>query len=351
MLKGLAIGFVLGAAVAAGLFKALESRREAAPPAVLSGVVPDGAPAAPSADPGEAALREARATIDSLRAENRQLRDQILALATDPKSGRKRLPDDLWREVAGKLAPMLKGIGKRELEDDPAVQEALIEMFAICSKIAKEYGVTLEEAMMCPDGLPLLMLSALDSSATPPTEAQRAQMTAAVQEAREKWDRMLADRGGMGRLEQRFQAFDLCTDTYSAMTAPLSEEQRALTGTVGALGGDMGDTVTSRDYGTREEVTNRLADSWARALRLEEGQAGALKPVAEDYVQSYQQQEAAFKARREAGEKVSDVEVMRARMQAMIEAQKKVPARVPLSPIQGEALKNWTTLYHIEVTE
>ena len=135
------------------------------------------------------------------------------------------------------------------------------------------------------------------------------------------------------------------------MTAPLSEEQRALTGTVGALGGEMGDTVTSRDYGTRDEVTGRLADSWARALRLEEGQAGALRPVAYDYVRAYQQQEDAFAARRQAGEKISDVEVMRARMQAMIEAQKKVPARVPLSAIQGEALKNWTTLYHIEIRE
>ncbi|MCE9583527.1 MAG: hypothetical protein K8T20_13660 [Planctomycetes bacterium] len=344
MLRGFAIGLFVSAALTLVVCKLLDRGGASAEPApVTAKDEAKGTPGDPVAD------------LARLRTDNEALAKQIadarvaLAKTSDPATVVKKDPSgNPWGKLAKDLVAFMK-----EAKDDPGHQpkrgqEMMMEMFALMGTIAKKYGVTMDEAMLTPDGLPALVMAAFEDADPPLTDAERAALEAATAEATAGWEALQKDKEGKSRLESRLDMMKNGLAAADAMKAALSPGHAETVGTMQAMGmgmsGGMGGGFYSSS-GDREKVKTDFSVQWAKTLKLDPSQSAALEPIVDEYLSACDAVTDEWSKSMGSGQKGGESKMMLGKLAAQIAAQKRIAGTVTLTPAQQKALAGWTTTY------
>lgn len=344
MLKGILAGLVAGALATAGVLKAMAMRHPA--PAAEG---PDAA-AAP-ADNGEL-----KARAEALKAGNEALRKSLDARkaelasletkeAGNGKKKKKKAGEKTWKELAPLLMKAFGGDG--EDRNSKELQAAQLDFMALIARIAKQRGVSMDEAMSCPEGLPQLLRAALESGTPPATPEQLAALDALIAKYTKDWEKIREDGSTLTRLEQKVEISELADQYVQGVFDTMSPEQKA--GSKGfEIFGMMSDGMGGSTHyanGTREAVTKNLTDAWAKALKFDDDQKAQLGPYVEAYMKEFQDVQERGRAAETQGRE-GWKQIQREQTRAQIRAQQAMASGLSLTPKQQKALKDWGTTYH-----
>lgn len=345
MARGFVIGLFLAAALTLVVFRLVERRGRAPSAAPL--------PGATAADP--APTVPAPPDVDRLKTENEDLRRQIAdaraareaaaaAAASKPAAPRAGSP---WGKIARGLLAFLK-----QIKDDPTAaqksQDLFIEMMALMGKIAKERGVSLNEALLTPEGLPALVAGAFEDADPPLTDAERAALEKFAADVTAGWDSIQAGKDGRSALENRREMLLNTLGASDAMSGALSPDHAEAAQQLKSMGlGMMGSLGMSSHFaqGTPEQIRDNFSHQWAKTLKMDESQAAALAPFVDEYMRSVDAASAEFQRDAAAGVQGGESRLILARLEAQIAAQKKIASSFTLTPAQKKALDGWTTTY------
>ncbi|NUN47462.1 MAG: hypothetical protein HUU15_01365 [Candidatus Brocadiae bacterium] len=351
MHKGILLGLVIGAVFTAVLLKALDGRGG-------TGGTRDGTAGAPTAADTEAADLKAR--LDRQRGENETLRKAIadaeaaLAAArppagTDPESVRK---EKAWSDIAARLAKVFKDPAAMSEADRKSMESVYLELITIMGAVARRTGLTMEDVMYSPEGMPALLAAVLEASETPLTAEQRVQMERLLQESGAEWKAFQEGREAWTGLEQRLRLMEMGTGYRDQVGAFLTPEQAKLAqgiSSVGMIGSSMGGGQ-GYSTGTRAEVTEDLTNKWIRNLKLDASHAPVVKPIVEEFIRDYQEAQRALTSP-QPGVDLDWTAIQHKQLEAQIAAQRKLDATLGLTAEQRTALRNWKTVYGIWISE
>lgn len=339
MLRGALAGFVVGAVVAALLFRFFADRRGAEGPEGTGAVSPAGAPAA-VADPEAARLREAlaasEATVEGLRREIAALK------AAPPAGGSAAAPAADWGGIGRKLLAARKDQRRFWDSDDSATQDLMFEFLAMMRAEAARLGVGVDEIIAAPSGLAALAEAFLENADPPMDEAQRARVREVLEKLGAGWEEYAKNRGSLTRLEMQRELDRMSDDIDRDISAALPEEHVAAwddlrdfwyTATPASYGGG----VPSRSASSTAEVVSSWTDSWSGDLELDAVQKVALRPLVEEHVRELERLHAAFPAattdHQRIGNEVRDL---------MIRTHRRIADTLQLTDQQARALREWT---------
>ncbi|MBI2920410.1 MAG: hypothetical protein HYY18_04935 [Planctomycetes bacterium] len=354
MLKGILIGLVVGAALTVGVLKAMGAGKPGG----------EGANSGEGAGSGKtedvAALKDEAARLRAANEETRKTLDgrlaELIALEKTPekdpagKKGRKS-----WGDLAPKMLRMAKiwgDPGAADKESQKEAQAIMLDMFSMLGAIAKEYGLTLDDAMSTPDGLPAMMLAVLDASENPPSPAQRAEIEALMAKYGEGWKAFMEGRGAKSTLEQRLARGEMTAGYEDGLQAILTDAQRQTTGSMASMtmiGGAMG---ANQHYanGTKEVVTSNLTNHWVKTLKLEESHKAVVQPIVEEFIRDYEAASKAFQPGMDPKE-FDFRSIQRDQLRAQIRAQQRLKDTLDLSGSQRKAVEDWATTYNFWINE
>ncbi len=350
------IGIFIGVVIASAGFKIVEMRRTAS----AKPVVGDAAAVAASS---RAELETAKATITELRRKNDELERRLQSAAAgagSPATGGGRTAGGggrttpSWKPIAAQLVALKDKLKGREFGQWPAEAKMLeLDLIAMVRSISAD-GLTLDETVRMPDGLPSLLIEALALADPPPTAEQQAQFARILEAARGKWKEFLDTRESLSAFEQRLRMPDLTDATWGALHAALTPAQAEFAKSLSLFDGggdDDGGGPQKWVEGPREKVTQALMATWSESLKLEPFQAEGLRPVVEDYMKKFQAMQNGFWERRRKGEEVPRREEYEAQVRLMMETQRQISGVGQLTEAQAKALKEWSTVYGCNVHE
>jgi len=254
-----------------------------------------------------------------------------------------------WKELGAslyKLRDKMKDGG-----DSPEAQQVMMELLGLIGKIAKENGVTIEEAMLSPDGFPMLMLSILDAAGVTPDAVQAQKIEEILAGGREAWKEYLGHRGDLSRLEQRRDLMLLDAKTAEAIRQSFSSGQEGTLKEIGLFDANINFGNNHHIGGSRESIVEGLKSGWASDLKLDDAQKSMLAPVVDDYMRGYDAMQEDWARRAQAGQKVTSRQRSAEEVDLMIRTQKRIGDTVRLDDKQAEALKNWATSYGYTYSE
>lgn len=348
MLKGILAGLVAGALATAGVLKAMAMRH------------PEPAVDRPEAAVAPADNGELKSRVEGLKAGNAALQKSFeerkaeLASLEKPgkkdKGGKKKAGEKTWKELAPLLLKAFGGGG--EDRNSKELQGAQLDFMALIARIAKQRGVSMDEAMACPEGLPQLLRAMLETSAPPATPEQLAAIDAMIAKYTKDWEEIRADDSVMTKLEKKVEIGELADRYMQGVLDTMSAEQKD-----GAKGFEMFGMMsegmgggTHYANGTREAVTTNLTDAWAKALKIDDDQKAQLGPYVESFMKDFQDVQEKIKA---TGPQDRGVwkRIQREQTRAQIRAQQAMAAGLSLTPKQQKALKDWGTTYQFWFNE
>ncbi|MCE9583532.1 MAG: hypothetical protein K8T20_13685 [Planctomycetes bacterium] len=350
--KGLVIGVIFGALLGAVAVRFLDGRRSRQ--AEESPARP-GEPEA-RAKSGSEEVERLEKALTASRGENDNLQKKISELqskASTPAAGPAvAAKGSRWKDVGLAFFKMKDKMQEPDAGNSPEAQQAFMELLAILGKIAKEYGVGMDELSGCPDAMPAMLLSILDAAGIQPDAAQQAAIDSAMNEGQAAWKDYLAKREDLTALERQRALVDLQGKTTQQLRGALSGPAEKVVDDLHMFDADFNFGGRSASYGgTRESVTQSLTGSWAKDLGLDDTQKISLGPVVDTYMREVDAAKADFARREAAGEKVSEREKSTASLEAMIRAQKRLGETMRLSEAQAKALKNWGTNYSYNLVD
>jgi hypothetical protein len=238
------------------------------------------------------------------------------------------------------------GEGGDEDRNSKEFQAAQLDFMALIARIAKQRGVSMDEAMSCPEGLPQLLRAALESGTPPATPEQLAAVDALIAKYTKDWEKIREDGSTLTRLEQKVGVAELSDQYMQGVLDTMSSEQKE-----GSKGFEMFGMMSegmggSTHYanGTREAVTSNLTDAWAKALKFDDDQKAQLGPYVEGFMKDFLSVQETI---RSSGPQDREVwkRMQREQARAQIRAQQAMAAGLTLTPKQQKALKDWGTTY------
>lgn len=345
MARGFVIGLFLGAALTLLVCRLVE-RRGQTPSAGGPSARPAQDSAASSAPaPDLAGLRTGNEELRRQIADARAARDAAAAAAAAKASAPKAA--NPWGKIARGLLAFLK-----QIQEDPRAgeksQDLFIEMMALMGRIAKERGVTLNEALLTPEGLPALIAGAFEEADPPLTDAERAALEKFAADVAAGWDSIQAGKDGRTALENRREMLLNTLGASDTMSGALSPEHAEAALQLKSMGlGMMGSLGMSSHFaqGTPEQIRDNFSKQWAKTLRMDESQAAALAPFVDEYIRAVDAASAEFQKDMAAGGKGGESRLMLAKLEAQIAVQKRIGSSFTLTPAQKKALDGWTTTY------
>lgn len=352
MLKGILIGVVVGAALTAGVLKAMGAGRPADAASQVEGAGSGKTEDLTALKDEAARIRAANAgTRKSLEERNGEL--AALEKRPDKNPGGKK-GQKTWQDMAPMLLKMVKlwSDPNADKEAQKDAQAMMLDMFSMLGAIAKKYGLGMDEAMATPDGLPAMMLAVLDASENPPSPAQRAEIEALMAKYGENWKLFMDSRSEKSKLEQRLAMQEMTGDYNSGLRAILTDAQQETTKSMAGMsmiGGAMGRNSHYAN-GTKEVVTGNLTDHWVKTLKLDESHKAVVKPIVEEFIRDYESASKAF----QAGMDPKDFDfsmVQREQLKAQIRAQQRLKETLSLSGSQQKALESWGTTYNFWIND
>lgn len=353
MAKGIVLGLVFGALIGAASVRLIDrtqgKRLEEAGAKV-------GEEAAKAKDAGvesarmEKALADVRSEKQALERKLTELEGRIAAkaetAAVAAKAGAR------WKDVGSAFFKMKDKLKGEDAGNSPEAQQAIMEMLGILGKLAKEHGVTLEEICGCPDAIPAFLLSILDAAGVKPDAAQQAAIDAAMASGQESWKDYLAKRESLTAYERKRALLDLQGRASDQLRDAIGGDGRSVADDMQIFDANFNFGGTSRGFGgDASTVAESLKGSWAKDLGLDESQKPALGLVVDEYMRGLQEANADFARREAAGQKVTNRDREAAQLDAMIRAQKQLGETVRLSESQAKALKDWGTVYSVNVDQ
>ncbi len=351
MAKGVLLGLIFGALIGAAGVRIVDRtqgrRMEEAGAKV-------GEEAAKAKGAGEETARLEKALADA-RGEKVELEKKLTDLegrlaAKASKTAATAKPGGRWKDVGDAFYRMKDKLKGEEAGNSPEAQQAIMEMLGILGKLAKEYGVSLDEVAGCPDAIPAFLLSILDAAGVKPDAAQQAAIDAAMAAGKDSWTDYLAKRESLTTYERKRALLDLQGRTTDQLRDAIGGSGRAVADEMEIFDANFNFGGMSRGFGgDASTVAESLKGSWAKDLGLDESQKPALGLVVDDYMRSLQESNADFARREAAGQKVTGREREAAQLDAMIRAQKRLGETVRLSDAQAKALKEWGTVYSVNV--
>ena len=349
------IGVFVGVVIASAGYKIVDLRRTA-------GAKPGIGESAASAASSKAELDAAKATIAELRRKNDELERRLTALAGGgatssggaggrPAAGGGRTAPS-WKPIAAKLVALKDKLKGKEFGQWPPEAKLLeLDLIAMVRSINAD-GLTLDETIRMPDGMPSLLVEALALADPPPSAEQQAQFARILDAARDKWKAFLAERESLSAFEQRLQMGGLNDATYGALFGALTTEQKEFAKNLSLFndGGDDGGGGPQKWIeGPREKVTQTLVSAWSESLSLQPFQSELLRPVVDEYMKKCQAMQNGFWERRRKGEEVPRRAEYEAQVRLMMETQKFIAGAAQLTEAQAKALKEWNTVYGCNV--
>jgi hypothetical protein len=260
-----------------------------------------------------------------------------------PKSGR-------WKELGAAFFKMKDSLKGEDSGNSPEAQQAIMELLGILGKLAKEYGVGMDEIAGCPDAIPAFLLSILDAAGVKPDAAQQAAIDAAMASGQDSWKDYLAKRESLTAYERKRALLDLQGNTTDKLRDAIGGDGRAVADDMEIFDANFNFGGTTRGFGgDASTVAESLKGSWAKDLGLDESQKPALGLVVDEYMRGLQEANADFARREAAGQKVTQRQREAAQLDSMIRAQKQLGETVRLSEAQAKALKDWGTVYSVNV--
>lgn len=353
MARSFAVSLFASAALTLVLFKLLDRRRGAEPAPAQAADSKVDAPAAPAADPA--------AELARVVAENDQLKKDLEAAiaASKKEAAAETAKAEAAKNPWGKLAKQLMDYLAR-VKKDPASatkndsQSMWIEMMGLMGKIAKQYGVPLDEAMLTPDGMPALVLAALENADPPLTDAERESLLAAADKAKSTWDELQKGRDSRTRLESRLAMMQAGAELGGSFRSALSPEHAELAGQMQAMSFGLTGALGTGFYssnGTHEKIVDDFSKQWAKVMKLDASQASTLAPIVDDYLKACSQAEADWQKAIASGAKNAEDAMMTGKIRAQIAAQKRIAETLTLTAAQKKALDGWATTYMFHETE
>lgn len=342
MWKGLALGALVGAVLAA------VGWRLAAPRAAPALPLP-----APAAAGGGAAPKAAGSPeLEAARAENSRLAAELASVPkpTAPAPRPVRPASVLaWKELGAKIYKL-----RDELDANPPSPEAaqlMEEFIAVLAETSRRDGVSFEEAILAPGGMLGLMCGVLEGSDIAPDAGQQEIIDRLMAAQEEAWKDYLAKRGEVSGMQRNRDLLAFAGRGVGELQGALTPAQFEMLdkldmwNDVPTAGGNHGYT------GTREAVAGQISDGWTKSLALDDTQAASIRPIVEEYMRSYDDLKRDLERRRAAGEKVDDWSGAVKEADLLVAAEKRLRETLHLTPAQEEALKSWSGRYAFSLEE
>ena len=338
MTKGLLIGALVGALVAAGAYRAFAWHRSSESQAPAS-PASSGSKQEPASDP----------EIDALNVENQRLRGELASLekaaATgDPAAKVPSKKGPTWKDLGAKVYKLRDQLNNHD-DDSPEENELMGEFLALLSEAAKKDGVTVEEAMMGPAGMLGLLLGVLEGSDLPPDAAQMARIEAAMADANKGWQDYIAGREGRTGMEQSRDLLTIAGGGFAGIRGVLRADQIDMLDKM-EMFNDIPSMSPSRGVsGDRASVSAQLGDQWKSSLKLDDTQAASIVPIVDEYMRAYDEIATEAAKKTAAGEKVNDWTTAVQKADLMVSVQKRMKETLRLTEEQVKAMKEWSGSY------
>lgn len=346
MARGFVIGLFVSAALTLVICKLVDRSPApaSAPPASATSTADTPAPAS------DHAAESARLKSEN-EAAQRKLADaqaaKAAAAAAAAKEAAVKKPNP-WTKIAKGLMAFLKRVKDDPKTDGRSEQDLFIEMMALMGKIAKERGVSLNDALLTPEGLPALLAGAFEDADPPLTDAERQALEKFAADVTAGWEALQKDKDARTALEQRLEMLNNSLGASDVLAGGLSPEHAEMAKQLKSMGvGMMGGMGMSSHYasGTKEEIRDNFSKQWAKTLKFDESQAGSLAPIVEEYIRTVDAATEKFQKDAMEGGMGGESGLMLARVQAQIAAQKKIESSFTLTKAQKKALDGWSTTY------
>ena len=341
MTKGLLIGALVGAVLAAGAYRAFAWHRstDAHAPAAPSSAA---SKKDPSSDP----------ELEALKAENEKLRGELASLektAAEVAKTPAKKTGPTWKELGARVYKLRDQL-KTNDGNSPEESELMGDFFALLSEAAKKDGVSVEEAIMGPEGMLGLLLGVLEGSDLPPDAAQVAKIEAAMAAADKAWKEYIAGREGMTGMERSLDLLTISGGGFSSIRGLLRADQVEMLDKM-----DMFNDIPSMSpgrsvSGDRASVASQLGGQWKDSLKLDDTQAASIVPIVDEYMRKYDEIQAEAEKKKTAGEKVNDWTTAAAEAELMVAVQKRMKETLRLTEEQEKAMKEWTGSYGYTVS-
>ncbi|MBI2920151.1 MAG: hypothetical protein HYY18_03580 [Planctomycetes bacterium] len=343
MWKGLALGVVAGAVLAAVGWRLAVPRAGAA----NAGEAP--AAAGGGAAPGPAGSPE----LEAARTENSRLTAELASIPKPvapvrPSPGR---PASVlaWKELGAKIYKL-----REELDANPPSPEAaqlMEEFISVLAETSRRDGVSFEEAILAPGGMLGLMCGVLEGSDMAPDAAQQAKIDALMEAQELAWKDYLAKRGDVSGMQRSRDLLAFAGRGVGELQGSLTPGQFEMLDKL-----DMWNDVPTAGgnhgfRGTRESVAGQIAGGWTQSLALDDTQAISIRPIVDEYMRSYDDLKLDLERRRAAGEKVDDWAGAVKEADLLVAAEKRIRETLHLTPAQEEALKSWSGRYAFSIEE
>lgn len=346
-MKAAALGLVIGAILGAAGVRLAERAGARAPEEPAAAAPAEPGPTADGRD-AERLERELEAARGEKAALEKKLADlEAMAAARPEKAAGKK---SRWKDVGAAFYRLKDRMNDENAGNSPEAQQAVMELLAVLGRLAKEYGVGLDEIAGCPEAIPAFLLSILEAAGVQPDAAQQAAIDAAMASGEEAWKDYLAKRDGMTAYERKRMLLDMQGRTTDQLREAVGGDGRAVADDMRIFDANFDFGGRRRSFGgNAATVAESLSGSWAKDLGLDESQKPALGLVVDEYLRGLQETDADFARREAAGQKVASREREAAQLDAMIRAQKRMGETLRLSDAQAKALRDWATVYSADL--
>ena len=299
-------------------------------------------------------LDDAMRAIGSLQFRERKLHEQLDAALKGggPAAGPRKPSRKSWKEIAGNLAKVRGLVAGFKLQDWPEEAGAMsAELREALMALAAELGISMDEVLASPDGIPALFLALLAQCEPPPDAMQMAALRAALEGTEADWAKYLAGRDAMSALEQRAAIVAMSDAELAALRAGLTPEQAKWMEAFQVFDEvGKGGPQTWFD-GNRATVADRLTTNWSQTLKLDDAQKAAIAPIVSEFVEKSAMNSYEIWKRENAGEILSGQDRFKAQLALMLETQKKIADAGGLSADQVKAMRGWATVYGCNVAD
>jgi len=337
MKRGIAIVVVLGALAAVALFRV----RQAAGGAAASGSGESARRTERGAEHDRtAASREETALREEMRALDGQIADAKKEHLAAVRADRARR--NPWL-AAGRKLFLLRGKLRNPAPDDPEMEALRSEVMAAWVRGMKEHDLTDDDFELSPWCLPSELLAVLAASDNAPDAAQQEALDAIMEEAEADWSIVRASRSSLTCLELRRDQYIAMDRTWRRIGGTLNPEQKALLGQFDWIQRSHDRGPVSQTSGTRLVIAENLVRSWARELGIGNDRTESIRPLVAEYMRSFDALEL------DAPDDPARLTV--ARMNLMIETQKRIRETLPLDDGQLKKLSGWSTFWGYEIVE
>jgi len=344
MLKGMLLGALVGAILAAVSYRVFAPRREIAPPPAGGTAAP--APAVPDAELEKARTQNAK-LLEELAAA-RKAPDTAATTAAIAKPPVKSLPT--WKELGARVYKLRDQLKNRD-QMSPEMTALWSDFIAVIGQSAQKDGVTIDEAMMGPGGMLGLLVGILEGSDLPPDGGQQAKLDLTMEAMEKGWKDYLAGRGELTAMERDRALLALTGGGMNDMRAAMTAAQIDMLDKMEMFKGVPGRGLSSQFNGDRTTVASQLADRWKSDLGLDDSQTVSIRPIVDEYMRGFDALEMEAERLKSAGAPMDDWTKALQRQDLMLAVQKRMKDTLRLTDAQAAAMKEWSGTFGYSVTE